>query len=129
MMKKKPLPSPAPTAASNAKAWLVIGGGLAGLIVLIAWALWPAPNYTPVPLPPPKPVEAFVMPDEKATFAQYAGSESCRACHAVEFEKWKGSHHGLAERLPNDELDLAAFQPPKAFKHGTQTTEARKWSA
>ncbi len=125
-MKKKTPPSPALTPASNAKAGLVIGGGLVGLIALIAWALWPAPNYTPVPLPPPKPVEAFVMPDEKATFAQYAGSESCRACHAVEFEKWKSSHHGLAERLPNDELDLAAFQPPKAFKHGTQTTEARK---
>lgn len=127
-MKKSPQPS-TPEPASNAKAAFVLGGGLVGLIALIAWVLWPAPNYTVVPVPPPKPVEAFAMPDEKVTFAQYAGSESCRACHAVEFEKWKGSHHGLAERLPNNELDLAAFQPPKAFKHGTQTTEARKSGA
>ena len=124
-MKKSPQPQTTEP-ASNIKAALVLGGGLVGLIALIAWALWPAPNYTVVPLSPPKPVEAFAMPDEKATFAQYAGSESCRACHAVEFEKWKGSHHGLAERLPNNELDLAAFEPPMAFKHGTQTTEARK---
>lgn len=127
-MKKKPAPAPEPLPASNAKAALVIGGGLAGLIALIAWALWPAPNYTPVPVveSKPKPVEPYVMPDEKAAFAQYAGSESCRACHAAEFDKWKGSHHGLAERAPNNELDLAAFEPPKAFQHGTQTTEARK---
>jgi hypothetical protein len=118
-MKKPPL---TPEPATNAKAALVLGGGLVGLIALIAWVLWPAPSYTPVPLPPPKPVEAFVMQDEKATFAQYAGSESCRACHAVEFEKWKSSHHGLAERLPNDELDLAAFQP---LKHASRPMASR----
>ncbi len=126
-MKKKP-PSPPPNPASNAKAGLWLGGGLVGLIGLIAWALWPEPSYIAVPVPAPEPakIEAYRMPDEKATFAQYAGSESCRACHEAEFTKWKGSHHGLAERLPNDELDLAAFHPPKAFYHGSQTTEARQ---
>jgi len=118
--------TPASAPASNAKTGIVIGGSIVSLIAFITWALWPAPGFTPVPSPPPNLVEGFVMPDERDTFALYAGSESCRACHAVEFEKWKGSHHGLAERLPNSEFDLAAFLPPKAFNHGSQTSEARK---
>ncbi|MCA1963278.1 MAG: tetratricopeptide repeat protein, partial [Prosthecobacter sp.] len=114
--------------ASNAKAGLILIGGLAGLIALIAWALWPQPNYTPVPITeaPARPIQPYVMPDEKAVFAQYAGSASCRSCHEAEFTKWQGSHHGLAERLPTDALDLAAFQPPQIFTHGTQKTEARQ---
>jgi Tfp pilus assembly protein PilF len=28
--------------------------------------------------------------------ARYVGTERCRACHPAAFEKWKGSHHGLA---------------------------------
>ena len=107
--------------------WVVVG--LLAVIGGIGWAMWPKkPAYTPVAVvaEPKKPVQAFVMPDEKATFAQYAGSQSCKECHAVEFEKWQGSHHGLAERLPDDKLDLAGFQPPQIFRHGTQTSEARK---
>lgn len=126
-MKKQPAPAPA-TPASNARAGLVLGGGLALLVGMIAWALWPEPNYTSVPVPAAasKPAEAFVMPDEKAAFAEYAGSASCKACHEEQFGKWQGSHHGLAERLPSQELDLAAFAPPKAFTSGSQKTETRQ---
>jgi len=125
-MKKSP--APAPTPAANPKAGLVLVGLLVGVIGLIAWALWPAPSYTAVPvaMPTPKKLEAFVMPDEKAAFAQYAGSKSCQECHAAEFEKWQSSHHGLAERAPKDDLDLAGFQPAQSFTHGAQTTEAAK---
>jgi len=102
--------------------------GLVAVIGLIGWAMWPKKNYTPVPVAavPAKKVEPFVMPDEKAAYAQYAGSQSCKECHVGEFEKWAGSHHGLAERKPDDKLDLAGFHPPQIFQHGTQTTEARK---
>jgi hypothetical protein len=125
-MKKSP--APAPTPAANPQAGLVLVGLLVGVIGLIAWALWPAPSYTAVPvaMPTPKKLEAFVMPDEKAAFAQYAGSKSCQECHAAEFEKWQSSHHGLAERAPKDDLDLAGFQPAQSFTHGAQTTEAAK---
>ncbi len=101
---------------------------MASLVGLIGWALWPAKKYTEVPLAPlvAKAVTPFVMPEEKAAFAEYAGSESCKTCHAVEFEKWKGSHHGLAERKPSNELDLSAFSPSKSFQHGTQTTRMAK---
>jgi hypothetical protein len=71
-------------------------------------------------------IAPYVMPEEKAVFAQYAGDASCAECHAAEHAKWKGSNHGLAERLPNPQLDLAAFEPAQRFQHGSQTTEARR---
>lgn len=121
-------PTPAPPAAgANVKGALVLTGLLAAVVGLAGWVLWPEPAYTPVPVvePAAKKPEAFVLADEKAVFAQYAGAQSCKDCHAAEFDKWQGSHHGLAERAPNPQLDLAAFQPPQAFQHGTQTTETR----
>ena len=68
----------------------------------------------------------FTMPDEKTTFSQYAGSQSCQECHADQFTKWQSSHHGLAERKPDPKLDDPAFVPERTFTHGTQTTETRK---
>lgn len=76
-----------------------------------------------------KSIAPYVMPDEKAVFAQYAGAMSCAGCHPEEFEKWKVSHHGLAERKPDAKLDEAAFVPTQAFKHGSQITEAAKKDA
>lgn len=101
---------------------VVVGAGLA-----VSWSS-KRNQYTPVPViaEAPKKLEPFHLPEEKATFAQYAGSQSCKECHAVEYEKWQQSHHGLAERKPEDKLDLAGFHPPQIFKHGTQTTEAKK---
>lgn len=99
------------------------------LVALIAWAFWPQKKYTPLPVSAVVSLakaEPFVMPDEKAAFAQYAGSESCKECHADQFTKWLGSHHGLAERKPDPKLDDPAFVPTRSFKHGSQTTETRK---
>ena len=64
--------------------------------------------------------------DERSVFASYAGSASCRECHAKEYEQWSTSHHGLAERPPRDDLDAAAFSPARTFTHATQSTEARE---
>jgi tetratricopeptide (TPR) repeat protein len=78
---------------------------------------WPAGNAH-------RPVRFELEPEAKA-FAQYAGAESCRECHAAAFDKWKGSHHGLAERRVDPRLDRGAFEPPREIKAGTQTSEAR----
>ncbi len=81
--------------------------------------------------------ESATNPKEKATtlsddhiiraddevHAKYAGSESCKECHAAEFENWEHSHHGLAERNYSEELDRDAFSPKKTLKHGDQTSE------
>ena len=55
----------------------------------------------------------------------YAGSASCRECHAEAYNNWAKSHHALAERPPNPLMENAAFIPPRLFKHGTQETSLR----
>ena len=55
-------------------------------------------------------------------YEAYAGSASCRECHAEAFNKWAGSHHAEAERLVQTNRDLTAFVPAREFKHGTQKT-------
>src|SRR4029453_11076998 len=63
--------------------------------------------------------------DQQSVFAAYAGSASCRECHAQIYAEWAQSHHGLAERPLRPELDQQAFDPPQKVQHGTQTTETR----
>lgn len=62
---------------------------------------------------------------EAKVFATYAGSISCRECHQLEYDLWARSNHGLAERPLRAEVDGAAFNPARSFKHGSQTTQVR----
>lgn len=71
--------------------------------------------------PPPAPQE-----EQKQIYAGYGGSASCRECHEEAYEAWAKSHHGLAERLPDQKLDEQAFVPVSTFDHGTQRTTVRK---
>jgi tetratricopeptide (TPR) repeat protein len=59
-------------------------------------------------------------------FADYAGSGTCRECHAKQFEPWAHSHHGLAERALDPKRDDVAFEPPRMVEHGSQTSGLRK---
>lgn len=74
---------------------------------------------------PNRSAETFTLPDEKTTFAAYAGSASCQECHAEAYEQWAGSHHSLAERLPDAAREERAFAAPP-FQHGSQQTALRK---
>ena len=60
--------------------------------------------------------------NDKMVFRTYAGSTSCRECHAEEFQSWQNSHHGLAERPVTTSVDGAAFTPSRTFRHGSQQT-------
>ena len=53
----------------------------------------------------------------------YAGSSSCQKCHEEEYQLWSASHHGLAERPVQPLFDQSAFDPPRSFQHGSETTE------
>jgi tetratricopeptide (TPR) repeat protein len=66
---------------------------------------------------------AFVMQPEGEAFAAYAGSASCKECHEKEWDLWLRSNHRWAERLPDPDLEGPAFDPPRQFQHGTQTTQ------
>ena len=67
----------------------------------------------------------FTKVDIQKIHAGYGGSQSCAECHIEAFEKWRFSHHALAERQILPAIDKAAFDPPRKFKHGTQFTEVR----
>lgn len=60
-----------------------------------------------------------------AGYAAFAGSESCRGCHPVEYQRWSQSAHGVAERPLRLEADRRAFEPARNFRHGTDTTTVR----
>ncbi len=44
----------------------------------------------------------------------------CAACHAQEFEAWKGSHHALAWRKTAEDKDAARFAGQTLRAHGTE---------
>ena len=64
-----------------------------------------------------------ILAPEDEVHAGYAGSESCRKCHASAFEKWHASNHGRAERLVKKEEDHPSFTPKKTLTHGKDTSE------
>lgn len=66
-----------------------------------------------------------LMEPEAEMHARHAGSAACRECHAEAYAAWAGSHHGLAERAYREDLDRLAFDPPRSFDHGTQSTSVR----
>jgi len=95
---------------------LLVGLGL----VLIVWRPWTRLVRVPAPR-----VAGPAAPEDEATvYAGYAGSASCRECHAEAYVAWARSHHGLAERPLQTELDADAFVPAQTFTHGTQRSVA-----
>ena len=86
-----------------------------------------APAITNSTQAPAQKPPSLLEPEDKV-FAQYAGSQSCKGCHAEAFASWEKSNHGLAERPFREELDAAAFSPDRTFTHGTQTSTATKSS-
>jgi hypothetical protein len=75
-------------------------GALAATAVVLVVFL--SPRRTPPPRPEPEP---SVEP------APLAGSASCRPCHAVFFERWSTSFHGLAMQPHTADLARARLTP------------------
>ena len=71
--------------------------------------------------PPPAPAAKLKVP-LSGDPAAYAGSKRCAECHAAEYEKWKNSHHALAEQDVPPEVIAEAFAPGKPFQHASQQT-------
>lgn len=93
---------------------------LLALVVLLPGAIWLAldeGDSRPVPADKASGPE----PDD-VVYAKYGGSESCRECHREEFELWSRSHHALAERDLELELDKAAFDPPRELKGAEESS-------
>jgi tetratricopeptide (TPR) repeat protein len=43
------------------------------------------------------------------TTALYVGSDACKSCHQAAYEKWRGSHHGLAMAPAREDTVLGNF--------------------
>ncbi len=56
---------------------------------------------------------------------RFAGSERCADCHPDQYQRWRASHHALAERPVDPALDRAAFDPGRAIEHGSVKSEIR----
>ncbi len=109
----------------NKRGWIV-------LAAILAFAgLWGLGLLTLIKGPEPYDPKAIARgrrggPEvDGAVFPRYGGSESCRDCHSKAFDLWSRSHHALAERPVRPEVDRAAFDPPRSFSHGTQTSSVR----
>jgi predicted ATP-dependent protease len=121
-----------PAGALPGTRWILLGAALVGLAMAV-WLWWPrrvasgagagAGGGGAVPAVPAAAAGAGpVIEPEAAVFGRYAGSASCRECHTNAFAAWSVSNHGMAERSPSQALDLAAFDPPRSFAHGSQRT-------
>ncbi|MGB8168271.1 MAG: tetratricopeptide repeat protein [Chthoniobacteraceae bacterium] len=96
------------------------------IVGVFGWGLAHREKNRPAGAAPAAAVGAkFALEPEAKVFARYAGAESCRECHSAAFDKWKGSHHGLAERNIDPQFDRVAFEPPREIKAGTQVSNAR----
>lgn len=83
----------------------------------------PAAEAKPATLAAAVPNAPILAPEDQV-HAKYAGSESCRKCHAATFEKWHDSNHGRAERLVAKDEDHKAFEPKQTLVHGKDSSEA-----
>src|SRR5262252_9941022 len=66
-----------------------------------------------------------IRSNDASVFAAYGKSPSCKSCHEEEFHRWETSHHALAERMVNQSLEAAAFEPARKIRHGSQGSEAK----
>ena len=145
MAKKRGDAHPPDPAPPTAKRKLLVALKVLVFVVVtidVGFIVWPnvqrgmkqpvaaSPNTTPAtptkatPSPTPLPALPPLLEPEAQVFARYAGSQSCRECHAAQFESWAKSNHANAERVPNAAMDAAAFSPERTFHHGTQQSVA-----
>lgn len=90
-----------PKQVASSPRWKWIGAGL--VLAVIAGVFVTLRSHSQPASPPPVSAPASPQP------ASYAGSSSCRDCHAPEFNNWRLSHHALAERPADSPIDLAEF--------------------
>jgi Flp pilus assembly protein TadD len=124
--KFKPPRSVNHTPAKRRRIFILCAGVLFGVVIgAIIGAVVYFTHRTPIDLGTFYPATIPARVGDKELFATYAGSSTCRECHAKEYDLWSKSHHGLAERDPDLSLDKAAFEPPRSFDHGSQKTQVR----
>ncbi|MBL9138064.1 MAG: tetratricopeptide repeat protein [Verrucomicrobiales bacterium] len=123
-------PSSPPAKAAGRMGFFWLATAVVATLAMGLWIWWPAAKRgapaEPRPGSPQTVTPGDVVPPQDSVFGQYAGSASCKDCHAKETAAWVVSNHALAERLPSEAMDATAFEPARRFSHGTQSTEVRR---
>jgi predicted CXXCH cytochrome family protein len=91
--------------------WWVWGFAVVVVVVAVTIEPW-GPGWSPVE-------PAFVATHDPARQGKI-GARQCITCHAGIHENWKTSHHAMANRLMDVELDDPAFAPPRSWVVGKQ---------
>ncbi len=100
--------------ARRLQLWILVSGSVAlAAATGIFLASSDEPSRDPQGGKRPNPTRPTV-PVERS----YAGSASCRECHAGQYELWASSHHALAERTLDFERDRKAFEPARDVSFG-----------
>ncbi|HXG48309.1 MAG TPA: tetratricopeptide repeat protein [Methylomirabilota bacterium] len=120
-----------PAKARRLGTWQCLGLAGAGVLaaLVLAW-FWrgTSPHQPAASTGGSLPADPLPLVEpEAAVFPAYAGSAQCRDCHPAAYAAWTDSHHGLAERPFSMEREGEAFDPPRSFRHGHQTTDLRLW--
>jgi predicted CXXCH cytochrome family protein len=97
-------------------AWLIGGAAVVVAAGVAGWVIVTGRG------PPSRPA-ASTRPG--AAPSSYAGSDSCRPCHAGQAEAWSGSQHARAERPLDPALDRRFFDPPRNVRHGSERSAVR----
>jgi len=69
----------------------------------------------------PSDLQTPTAPEER-----YAGSTVCRECHVEQYRAWATSHHALAERTVQGDIDDDTFAPAEAIPHGSFVSQVRQ---
>ena len=51
---------------------------------------------------------------------EYVGESSCKSCHEVEYDLWKGSHHDWAMKIATNETVIGDFNDHKVILDGVE---------
>src|SRR4051794_26741327 len=80
-----------------------------GIVAILGMfvAFRPASKKTLPPSAAPRPAPELA---DSVVFANYGGSANCKTCHETEYRLWQGSHHGIAERPIDPDVDGSAFK-------------------
>ena len=123
--KSQPSPRVNGDRSRSARRWLTLVSAVLAMLLAGGWWWQRRGAETPSRLSEAKPAGGPWVANEREVFAQYGGSASCRECHQEAFALWEKSNHALAERPVQSDPDRVAFNPPRPFQHGTQTSVAR----
>jgi predicted CXXCH cytochrome family protein len=96
--------------------------GAAAVLALVGAGAWyfVGGQHRPPPAvaTPEAEVESVPAPADLA----YVGSESCAACHAGEYQRWRGSQHAVAMQVADEDTVLGDFSGVR-FRHFGVTSE------